>query len=104
MRPGTNYIILLAFRVLMVLPSCWGWEEPQPEGGRVTHEEEVKKAFRTMEEGEMAPRPQEEQWHPPQADSRQGAEDYEELKDVMASAPRPMKNLKTPPLVPHFAK
>ena len=93
MRPGTNYIILLAFLGLMGLPSCWGWEEPQPEGGRATHEEEVKKAFSTMEEGERAPRPQEEQWYPPQADSRQGAEDYEELKDVMASASRHMKRL-----------
>ncbi len=92
MRPGTNYIILLAFLGLMGLPSCWGWEEPQPEGGRATHEEEVKKAFSPMEEGERPPRLQEEQW---QGYSRQGAEDYEELKDVMASASRHMKRLES---------
>ena len=99
MRPGTNYIILLAFLGLMGLPSCWGWEEPQPEGGRATHEEEVKKAFSTMEEGERAPRPQEEQWQGysrrrEDMDSQQ-TEDYKELKDVMASASRHMKRLES---------
>lgn len=75
MQQRTDYIIMLAFLGLMGLPSCWGWEEPQ---------EETKRAISTLEEEEMAPTTQERQW----------SEDYEELKDVMASASRDMKRLK----------
>jgi hypothetical protein len=75
------YITMLAFLGLLGLPSCWGWEEPQ---------QETKKAISTLEEEEMAPdvgagfKP---------APTRQREEDYEELKDVMASASRSMKRL-----------
>lgn len=101
-QPKTNYTIILVFLGLTGLPSCWGWEEPQ-EGGRATPEEEVRKAISTLEEGEMVPKPREEQW---QGYSRQETEDYEEtgrdrspdlsheeLKDVMTRASRQMKRL-----------
>jgi hypothetical protein len=64
----SNHIIAFALLALIGVSSCWGWEEPQ---------QEVKEAI-TVEEEETPPAVR---------------EDYEELKDIMASASRHMKRL-----------
>ncbi|HHT9119920.1 MAG TPA: hypothetical protein ACFYD3_05185 [Candidatus Hypogeohydataceae bacterium YC41] len=79
--PKSNYIITLAFLVIMLLPSCRGCEEPQ---------EETKKVI-TQEEEEIAPMVQEGQR--PALERSEGIEESEELKGIMASASRHMKTL-----------
>jgi cytochrome c556 len=69
----SNYIIILAFSAIILLPSCWGWEEAQEETRKVITQEEEEASY-TLQEGE-------------------NEKGHEELKGIMAAASKHMKRL-----------